>query len=161
MTHVTLYTRRNCHLCDAAKDAIRKSGAGVDVTEVDVDTDPELVRRYGEHVPVVVIGGVEAFRHRVDPAAFAAYLRGELGDGWTVVNNHHLEREFKFPDFAKALAFTNAVGAIAEEQQHHPDIYLSWGKVRITTWTHDTGGLTSKDYALVGKIDGLTTGSAR
>lgn len=148
MTSVTLYTRRNCHLCDAAKEAIRKSGASVELHEVDVDSDAELVSRYGNDVPVILIDGVEAFRHRVDPEAFAAVARG-----WKIADNHHLEREFKFPDFAKALTFTNAVGAIAEEQQHHPDIFLSWGKVRVTTWTHDTGGITGKDYALVAKID--------
>jgi 4a-hydroxytetrahydrobiopterin dehydratase len=64
-------------------------------------------------------------------------------------------RSFKFPDFKKALEFTNSVGAIAESQQHHPDILLGWGKVEITTYTHDTNSITEKDYKLAEAIDKL------
>jgi len=78
----------------------------------------------------------------------------ELGD-WRVVDDHHLARTFRFPDFQKALGFVNRVGAVAEEQGHHPDIHLTWGKVDIETWTHDAGGLTEKDFLLAGKIDAL------
>lgn len=74
---------------------------------------------------------------------------------WTVVGNHHVEREFEFPDFRTALAFTDAVGALAEEQGHHPDIYLAWGKVRITIWTHKIDGLTESDFILAARIDRL------
>lgn len=80
-------------------------------------------------------------------------LLGQLGRNWRVVDEHHLEKEFRFADFAQALAFTNAVGAIAEEQDHHPDIYLAWGKVRITIWTHKIDGLTESDFILAAKID--------
>ncbi|MDP9192543.1 MAG: 4a-hydroxytetrahydrobiopterin dehydratase [Acidobacteriota bacterium] len=80
-------------------------------------------------------------------------LHEQLGGGWSVIEEHHLEKEFTFPDFAEALAFTNAAGAIAEEQGHHPDIYLSWGKVRITIWTHKIDGLTRSDFVLAAKID--------
>jgi len=83
----------------------------------------------------------------------AALLR-ELGGGWQVVDEHHLEKEFKFPDFAQALAFTNRIGAIAEEEGHHPDIYLAWGKVRVTIWTHKVDGLTRSDFVLAAKVDG-------
>jgi 4a-hydroxytetrahydrobiopterin dehydratase len=76
--------------------------------------------------------------------------------GWDVVNEHHLHRVYKFPDFKQALAFVNKVGAIAEEQQHHPDIVLGWGKVEITTYSHDVNGLTERDFALAAKIDELT-----
>jgi 4a-hydroxytetrahydrobiopterin dehydratase len=79
----------------------------------------------------------------------------DLPAGWRIVEGHHLEKEFRFPDFAQALAFTNAIGAAAEEMGHHPDILLGWGRVRVTTWTHDAGGLTEKDYALAAKIDRL------
>ena len=72
---------------------------------------------------------------------------------WAVVNNHHLEREFTFPDFKTALDFTNKIGGIAEDQGHHPDIYLAWGKVRITIWTHKIDGLTESDFILAAKID--------
>jgi 4a-hydroxytetrahydrobiopterin dehydratase len=61
---------------------------------------------------------------------------------WNVVKDHHIEKEFKFPDFRSALEFVNTVGEIAEEQGHHPDIYLAWGKARVTIWTHKIDGLT-------------------
>jgi 4a-hydroxytetrahydrobiopterin dehydratase len=80
-------------------------------------------------------------------------LAEELGSSWSVLEEHHLEKEFSFPDFAKALAFTNKIGAIAEEQGHHPDILLRWGKVRVTIWTHKIDGLTRSDFVLAAKID--------
>jgi 4a-hydroxytetrahydrobiopterin dehydratase len=80
-------------------------------------------------------------------------LQRQLGGEWNVVKEHHLEKEFKFPDFKEALAFTNRVGAVAEEQGHHPDIYLGWGKVRITIWTHKIDGLTESDFVLAAKIE--------
>jgi 4a-hydroxytetrahydrobiopterin dehydratase len=82
-------------------------------------------------------------------------LAGELGGGWEVVDGHHLTREFTFPDFAQALAFTNRVGAVAESEGHHPDIHLSWGKVGIDIWTHKIDGLTRSDFVLAAKIDEL------
>ena len=72
---------------------------------------------------------------------------------WEVVNEHHIHRAFKFPDFVKALAFVNRVGAIAEEQGHHPDILLTWGKTEVTIWTHAVNGLTESDFILAAKID--------
>jgi 4a-hydroxytetrahydrobiopterin dehydratase len=80
-------------------------------------------------------------------------LEQELGEGWRVVDEHHLEKEYRFPDFAAALAFTNRVGAIAEEEGHHPDICLGWGKAVITIWTHKIDGLTRSDFVLAAKID--------
>ena len=79
----------------------------------------------------------------------------ELPAGWRIVEGHHLEKEFRFADFAQALAFTNKIGAVAEEAGHHPDIYLGWGRVRVTLRTHDAGGITEKDYALAAKIDAI------
>ncbi|MGA9980529.1 MAG: 4a-hydroxytetrahydrobiopterin dehydratase [Candidatus Sulfotelmatobacter sp.] len=72
---------------------------------------------------------------------------------WTVTNEHHLTREYKFPDFATALEFVNKVGAVAEEQGHHPDILLAWGKAEITLWTHKVDGLTESDFIMAAKID--------
>jgi len=72
---------------------------------------------------------------------------------WTVHSEHHITRTFRFPDFKSALAFVNRVGAIAEEQGHHPDILLAWGKAEITTWTHKIDGLTESDFILAAKID--------
>jgi len=74
---------------------------------------------------------------------------------WTVVDEHHVTREYKFPDFAKALEFVNRVGALAEEQGHHPDIFLAWGKVGITLWTHKVDGLTESDFIMAAKIERL------
>ena len=79
----------------------------------------------------------------------------KLGSGWRLVNEHHLEKEFTFKNFRDALAFTNRVGDLAEGQQHHPDIYLAWGKVKITIWTHKIDGLTESDFVLAAKIERL------
>jgi 4a-hydroxytetrahydrobiopterin dehydratase len=74
---------------------------------------------------------------------------------WKVIKGHHLTKEHKFPDFASALDFTLQVGELAEEEGHHPDIYLSWGKVGIQIWTHKIDGLTESDFILAAKIDRL------
>ena len=79
-------------------------------------------------------------------------LKGELAD-WEVVAEHHLHKVFRFPDFQKALAFVNRAGAIAEEEGHHPDLYLTWGKVGIEIWTHKIDGLTESDFILAAKMD--------
>jgi 4a-hydroxytetrahydrobiopterin dehydratase len=81
-----------------------------------------------------------------------APLHAQL-DAWTVADGHRLSKEFTFKNFRTALEFTNAVGAIAEEQGHHPDIYLAWGKVRVEIWTHKIDGLTESDFILAAKID--------
>jgi 4a-hydroxytetrahydrobiopterin dehydratase len=69
------------------------------------------------------------------------------------VGEHHLEKEYKFLDFAEALDFTNRVGDLAERQNHHPDIYLAWGKVKVTIWTHKINGLTESDFFFAAKTD--------
>lgn len=74
---------------------------------------------------------------------------------WDVVDEHHIHRVFKFPDFQQALAFVNRVGAVAEQQGHHPDILLTWGKAEITLWTHSVNGLTESDFIIAAKIDQL------
>jgi 4a-hydroxytetrahydrobiopterin dehydratase len=73
--------------------------------------------------------------------------------GWQVVKEHHLAKNYTFPDFKKALDFVNQVGAIAEQEGHHPDLYLAWGKVGVEIWTHKIGGLTESDFVLAAKID--------
>jgi 4a-hydroxytetrahydrobiopterin dehydratase len=83
-----------------------------------------------------------------------SYLH-ELKEGWKIIDEHHLEREYKFKDFKEALAFTNAVAKIAEEEGHHPDIYLAWGKVKLILWTHKIHGLTESDFILAAKYDRL------
>src|SRR5258708_8184110 len=76
-------------------------------------------------------------------------------DGWNVVEEHHITKAFKFPNFREALKFVNRVGELAEEQGHHPDIFLTWGKVDVTSWTHKIDGLTESDFILAAKIDQL------
>lgn len=88
------------------------------------------------------------------PAEIAPLLE-QLGGGWRVVDGHHLEKEWTFPDFAGALAFTDRVGALAEAEGHHPDIHLAWGKVRLVVWTHAVDGLTESDFILAAKTDRL------
>lgn len=73
--------------------------------------------------------------------------------GWRVVDNHHLEKRYDLPDFAQALALVNRIGAIAEEQGHHPDLYLAWGRVEVKIWTHKINGLTESDFILAAKCD--------
>jgi len=76
-----------------------------------------------------------------------------LVNGWEVVNEHHLAKKYTFPDFQKALDFVNRAGAIAEQEGHHPDLYLSWGKVGVEIWTHKINGLTESDFILAAKFD--------
>lgn len=82
-------------------------------------------------------------------------LLTELGSDWQVQDDHHLYKEFRFEDFQTALDFTNRVGAVAEEQGHHPDIFLSWGKVGIKIWTHAIDGLTESDFIFAAKADAI------
>jgi 4a-hydroxytetrahydrobiopterin dehydratase len=62
-------------------------------------------------------------------------------------------KEFTFKNFTEALAFVNRVGDVAEEQNHHPDLYLAWGKVRVEIWTHKINGLTESDFIFAAKAD--------
>jgi 4a-hydroxytetrahydrobiopterin dehydratase len=87
-------------------------------------------------------------------AALKDYAR-QIGAPWRVVKGHHLEAEYAFKDFARALVFTNRVGALAERVNHHPDIYLAWGRVRLTLWTHKVDGLTASDFVFAAKIGRL------
>lgn len=82
-------------------------------------------------------------------------LAQQLKPGWEVVREHHLEKTFKLKNFREALDFTNQVGELAEAEGHHPDIYLAWGEVKITIWTHKVDGLTESDFVLAAKIDRL------
>lgn len=82
-------------------------------------------------------------------------LAARLPAGWRVVEGHHLEKSFSFPDFRRALDFTVRVGAVAEREGHHPDVHLSWGRVTLEIWTHKIDGLTESDFILAAKVDGL------
>jgi 4a-hydroxytetrahydrobiopterin dehydratase len=82
-------------------------------------------------------------------------LAAQVNPAWQVVDEHHLEREYKFKNFREALEFTNRVGEFAEKVNHHPDIYLAWGKVKLTLWTHKIDGLSEGDFIFAAKVDKL------
>ena len=73
--------------------------------------------------------------------------------GWEVIEDHHLSKQFNFPDFVSALAFVNRVSSIAEVEGHHPDLHLSWGRGIVEIWTHKINGLTESDFILAAKIE--------
>ncbi len=81
-------------------------------------------------------------------------LLSEL-DGWQVINEHHLQKTYPFPDFRASLQFVNLIGELAESQGHHPDICFGWGKAEVNIWTHKIDGLTESDFVLAAKIDKL------
>ena len=80
-------------------------------------------------------------------------FREQLDGEWKVVEGHHLEKNYKFDNFREALDFTNRVGEIAEKENHHPDIFLTWGKVGLKLWTHNIDGLSENDFILAAKVD--------
>lgn len=87
-----------------------------------------------------------------------ADLHAKLGGaegGWEVMDGHHLAKQYRFENFVEALAFTNHVGTMAEDQKHHPDIHLSWGRVGIEIWTHKIDGLTESDFVFAARCDAL------
>jgi len=81
-------------------------------------------------------------------------LAAQLPD-WHLIDEHHVQRTFNFDDFVGALAFVNRVGAVAEEQGHHPDISFTWGRATVKIWTHKINGLTESDFVLAAKVDRL------
>ena len=87
------------------------------------------------------------------PADRAQTLLQELGRGWALNARGHLERLYTFKDFSQSLAFANKVGAVAEAEGHHPDLYVAWGKCTVEIWTHKINGLTESDFYLAAKAD--------
>lgn len=87
----------------------------------------------------------------------AAELKSQLPD-WQLVSrdgSKHLEREFEFKNFAEALDFTQRVGNLAEQENHHPSVLTEWGKVRVQWWTHKIQGLHHNDFVMAAKTDDL------
>jgi 4a-hydroxytetrahydrobiopterin dehydratase len=82
-------------------------------------------------------------------------FRKGLDGAWRVVEGKRLEREFRFTNFRRAMEFAQAIGAVAEEQRHHPDLCIGWGYVRVSLLTHAIGGLHQNDFILAAKIDRL------
>lgn len=93
----------------------------------------------------------------VEPLKWATLkkLVDQLPDGWDVINEHHLEKTYKFRNFTEGLDFVNKVGQLAEEQGHHPDIFLAWGKVKLQVWTRKIKGLHESDFIFAAKVDKL------
>ena len=83
----------------------------------------------------------------------AQRMIGEINSDWKLIDIHHIERIWTFPDFDSALQFANAAGAICEEQNHHADFELGWGRVKAMIWTHKINGLTESDFVLAAKFD--------
>ncbi len=102
-------------------------------------------------------------RDFVQPTAEASVLEGgqlgalvdQLGNGWQVVRGQRLEKVYRFANFRDALAFVNRVGELAEQVSHHPDIELGWGRVALTIWSHDAGGITEADFIWAARADAL------
>ena len=94
-------------------------------------------------------GGVPPLKGE-EIASFLSELQG-----WSVVNEHHLTKTYKFTNFLEAQKFVGRVGDLAEDQGHHPDICFGWGRAEITIWTHKIDGLTESDFILAAKIDKL------
>ncbi|MFB3827739.1 MAG: 4a-hydroxytetrahydrobiopterin dehydratase [Bryobacteraceae bacterium] len=92
-------------------------------------------------------GGIPALKGE-ELAGYAAQI-----PSWSVVAEHHLTRSFTFPDFQQGLEFVNRVGAVAEREGHHPDLFLTWGRVDVAIYTHKVDGLTESDFILAAKID--------
>ncbi len=91
-------------------------------------------------VPPLTVEEMKPLEHGLDPA-------------WKIVEGHHLDRQFSFGNFREALAFVNRIGEMAEDQGHHPDLLLAWGKVGVTVWTHKIDGLTESDFIFAAKAD--------
>ena len=73
--------------------------------------------------------------------------------GWEVRKGKQLAKSFKFRNFVEAVDFVNVVTPIAEAEGHHPDLFVKWGEVRVSLWTHVVGGLSENDFILAAKID--------
>ena len=89
----------------------------------------------------------------------AAELLAQL-PGWEIVVRDDMEQlsgDFEFPNFADALAFTNRVGALAEDADHHPAITTEWGRVNVRWWTHSIGGLHRNDFIMAARASRAAT----
>jgi 4a-hydroxytetrahydrobiopterin dehydratase len=80
----------------------------------------------------------------------------ELGESWNVIGEHHLEKEFKLKDWQEAVFLTDKIAELADQEDHHPDVVLSYGKVKVSLWTHKIDGLSENDFILAAKIDKAT-----
>jgi 4a-hydroxytetrahydrobiopterin dehydratase len=94
-------------------------------------------------------GGIDPYTPDI-----AQEMLKELSEGWMLIDDAHLlVKEYRFDDFKDAMSFANKVADTAEEENHHPDLAISWGSVSIELSTHAIGGLSENDFILASKID--------
>ena len=93
-------------------------------------------------------GGVPPLEAKV-----ANKLLTEIGNGWKINESGHLYKSFKFKDFMSAINYANKIAELAENEAHHPDLTIAWGRCDIEIWTHKINGLTESDFILAAKID--------
>lgn len=94
-------------------------------------------------------------RTSVLKGAALSRMRALLPAGWRIVGGRRLVKTYRFPDFREAFSFVKRVAALAEREFHHPDVFLAWGRVTLSIWTHAVGGLTENDFVLAAKSDAL------
>ena len=93
--------------------------------------------------------------HSGNPSALCCSVKAELLkelEGWEMIGGF-LDKEYVFEDFAQGVEFVNKIANVAEEMNHHPDIWLAWGKVKVAIWTHAVDDLTELDFILAREID--------
>ena len=83
----------------------------------------------------------------------AEALRQQLDDGWNLNSDGHLERVYSYGNFEDAMELGNAVAQIADDENHHPDLHIAWGKCGVEIWTHKIDGLTESDFFFAAKVD--------
>ena len=101
-----------------------------------------------EHKCIPCRGGVPPLAQ-----ARAEALLTELGAGWVLNDNGHLERTYTFKNFSQAMAFANRVAQVADVEAHHPDLHVTWGACTVEIWTHKISGLTESDFFFAAKAD--------
>ncbi len=95
-------------------------------------------------------GGVPRLESATEIEKFMVEL-----EGWEVVGQHHLKKNYAFPNFCQSLALVNRIGEVAEAEGHHPDICFGWGRLEVTLYTHAVDGLSESDFILAAKIDAI------
>ena len=87
----------------------------------------------------------------------AEELLRKLDDGWGLNGDGHLERVYSFGNFDAAMELANAVAEIADNENHHPDLHIAWGRCKVEIWTHKIKGLTESDFFFAAKVDRAAT----
>ena len=91
---------------------------------------------------------------KVTSTQMATFMK-ELDTDWNIVENTYIERQYRVANFSEAMELANYISEIAEDENHHPDLHIGWGKLKVTITTHACDGLTENDFILAAKIDNL------